>query len=159
MKAKDVMSPIFDYLQPEDTLQLAVTKMRAMKERAGLSVSGMIVLDKQGSTAGVLSIKDILRATIPFYLEPKFSKFSWDGMLEQVAKHVTCRRVKDFMSTDIVTISEDASLMACADLLIKKHLQRLVVVNEGQRAVGIVTIGDVYNIISQIFINEPECKI
>jgi CBS domain-containing protein len=130
-----------------------------MKGRDGLKVSGMVVLNKQGNIAGVLSIKDILRATIPFYLEPKFSKFSWDGMLEQVAKHVTCRRVMDFMSKDIVTISDDASLMACVDLLIKKYLQRLVVVDKDQRAVGIVTIGDVYNIISQIFIDEPECRI
>lgn len=159
MKAKDVMNPISEFLLPEDTLQRAVMKMKAVKGRDGLKVNGMVVLDKQGEIAGVLSIKDILRSTIPFYLEPKFSRFSWDGMLEHVAKHVTCRRIKDFMSTDIVTISDDASLMACADLLIKKHLQRLVVVDNDQRAVGIVTIGDVYNVISQIFINEPECKI
>lgn len=159
MKARDVMSPVTDFLSPEDTLQEAVVKMHTGKSNEGLGVRGMVVLDEQGEIAGVLSIKDIIRATIPVYLDPKLARFSWDGMLEKMAESIACSKVKDFMSEEIVTVTDNASLMTCADLLIKKYLQRLPVVSEEGRVVGIVTIGDVYNVISNIFTIRPECKI
>jgi len=49
--------------------------------------------------------------------------------------------------------------MACTDLLIEKNLQRLPVVNPEGKVVGIVYIRDVYNVISQIFVDQPECPL
>lgn len=46
-------------------------------------------------------------------------------MLEEMAWRSSCRTVKDFMSTEVITITEEASLMACTDLLIEKNLQQL----------------------------------
>jgi CBS domain-containing protein len=63
------------------------------------------------------------------------------------------------MSTDVLTVSEDASLMTCADLMIKKNMQRLPVVNKEDKVVGIVYIRDIFNVISQIFVDQSECKI
>lgn len=120
MKAKDIMDPVTDFLTPEETLQDAVQKMRINKRWHGQGLKGMVVLDKEGKLLGVLAIKDIMRATIPVYMDPRISKFSWDGMLEAMAKKVACHKVKEFMSTKVVTVSEDAPLMMCVDLLIKK---------------------------------------
>ena len=159
MKVKDIMVPITEHLTPESTLQEAVLAMRSAKRWHGQGVKGMVVLDDGGRLAGILSIKDILRSTIPMYLDPKLSRFSWDGMLEEMARRVSCRSVKDFMSTKVVTVAEDASLMACTDLLIKKNLQRLPVLNQEGKVVGIVYIRDVYNVISQIFVVQPECPL
>jgi len=119
----------------------------------------MVVLDGQGELVGILAIKDILRATIPVYLDPTISRFSWDGMLEEMARRVACKRVREFMSATVVTIDEDASLMACTDLLIKKNLQRLPVINRDGKPVGIVYIRDVYKVISQIFVDQPQCPL
>jgi CBS domain-containing protein len=151
------MAPITEYLSPEDTLQQAVRTMRSAKRWHGLGVKGMVVLDDRGELVGILAIKDILRATIPVYLDPKISRFSWDGMLEEMARRVACKKIKDFMSREVVTIDDEASLMACTDLLIKKNLQRLPVVNQEGKAVGIVYIRDVYNVISRIFVDQTEC--
>lgn len=159
MKVKDIMSPITDYLSPQDTLQQAVVKMRGAKRLDRLGVKGLVVLNDQEELVGVLSIKDVLRATIPVYLDPKISRFSWEGMLEEMAKRVTCAKVEEYMSVNLVTISEDASLMSCADLLIEKNLQRLPVVNQKNRVVGIVYIRDIYNVVSKLFVDEPECKL
>ena len=159
MKVKDIMNPISDYLSPEDTLQQAVTKMRESRRLDRLGVKGIVVLDARGELVGILSIKDILRATIPVYLDLKISRFSWDGMLEEMAKRVACSKVKEYMSTQLITVSEDASLMACADLLIKKNLQRLPVVNQENKVVGIVYIRDLYNVISKLFVDQPECEL
>ena len=159
MKVKDIMSPITEYLTPDDTLQQAVIKMRTTRRLDHTGVKGLVVLNSQKDLMGILAIKDILRATIPVYLDVKISKFSWDGMLEEMAKRVACKKVKDFMSTDVTTVSEDAPLMNCVDLLIKKNLQRLPVVNQDNRVVGIVYIRDIFNVISQIFVEQRECKI
>jgi CBS domain-containing protein len=159
MKVKDIMAPITEHLSPEDTLQQAARTMRTAKRWHGLGVKGMVVLDDRGELVGILAIKDILRATIPVYLDPKISRFSWDGMLEEMARRVACKKVKDFMSREVVTIDDEASLMACTDLLIKKNLQRLPVVNKEGKAVGIVYIRDVYNVISRIFVDQTECPL
>lgn len=159
MKVKDILNPVTDHVTPEDTLQLAVIKMREARKRDGCGVRGIIVLDGGENLIGVLSIKDILRAAIPVYLDTKLSKFSWDGMLEKMAAHVACTKVKEFMTHEVITISEDATLMTCADLLIKKNLQRLPVVNKENKVIGIVSISDIYNVISEIFADQPECKL
>ena len=159
MKVKDLMVPITEHLAPEDTLQQAVLTMRSAKRWHGLGVKGMVVLDDQGALVGILAIKDILRATIPVYLDQKLSRYSWDGMLEEMARRVACKKVKEFMSTEVITITADASLMACTDLLIEKNLQRLPVVDQEGKVVGIIYIRDVYNVISQIFVDQPECPL
>lgn len=158
MKVKDIMVPLTGHLSPEDTLRQAVLTMRAEKRWHGQGAKGMVVLDDQGALVGVLAIKDILRATIPEYLNLQISRLSWDGMLEELARRVACKKVKDFMSRDVVTIDDEASLMACTDLLIKKNLQRLPVVNQADKVVGIIYIRDVYDTISQIFVDETECR-
>jgi len=159
MKVKDIMVPITEHLAPEDTLQQAVLTMRSARRWHGQGVKGMVVLDDRGKLVGILAIKDILRATIPVYLDQKISRFSWDGMLEEMAKRVACSTVKEFMSREVVTIDAKASLMACTDLLIEKNLQRLPVVNPEGKVVGIVYIRDVYNVISQIIVDQPECPL
>jgi len=158
VKAKDIMNPVTVFLHPDDTLQQAVLKLRIEKNREDSGINGMVVLDDQKKIVGVLSIKDILRATIPVYLDLKIAQFSWDGMLEKMAQQVACRKVKEFMSSDVVTVSQDTPLMVCTDLLIQKSLQRLPVVDEAARVVGIVRIDDIYTVISKILINQPECR-
>jgi CBS domain-containing protein len=159
MKVKDIMTPITDHLSPEDTLQGAVVKMRTAKRRDLPGVKGLMVLNDRGELVGVLTIKDVLRATIPVYLDVKLSRLSWDGMLEEMAKKVACRRVKEFMSKRVVTVSDDAPLMACADLLIQEKMQRLPVISKDNRLVGIVHIRDIFDVVSQIFLNQEECKL
>jgi len=159
MKVKDIMSPIAQYLTPDETLQQAVLKMRTAKRPGLQGVKGLVVLDEQKYLVGVLSVKDVLRATIPVYLDLKLSVFSWDGMLEEMAKRVACKKVSEFMSSEVSTIAEDASLMTCADLLIQKNMQRLPVVNAENQVVGIIYIRDVFNVISQIFVDQAECRI
>ena len=159
MKVKDIMNPITEYLSPEDTLQQAAIKMRTTRRPDGQGVKGLVVLDEEKNLSGILSVKDVLRAAIPEYLDIKLSVFSWDGMLEEMAKRVACKTVKEFMSTEVFTVSEDASLMNCADLLIKKNMQRLPVVNQEKKVVGIVYIRDVFNVISQIFLDQMGCGV
>ncbi|MHB8790506.1 MAG: CBS domain-containing protein [Desulfobulbaceae bacterium] len=159
MKVKDIMTLVTDHLSPEDTLQSAVVKMRTAMREDRPGVKGLVVLNERGELVGVLTIKDVLRAAIPVYLDVKLSRLSWDGMLEEMAKKVACRRVKEFMSKRVVTVPEDAPLMVCADLLIQEKMQRLPVLNKDNKVVGIVYIKDIFNVVSRIFLDQEGCKL
>jgi CBS domain-containing protein len=52
--------------------------------------------------------------------------------------------VGDIMTPEVVTISPDTHLMVIADIMIKKHIRRLPVV-DGKEVVGIVFVSDVFN--------------
>ena len=145
MKAKEVMEPVKDTLTPETTLKDAVNRMRvAGREDGRTGAKGMIVLDN-GKLAGIVSIKDILKAIIPSYMTlTELGEFTWDGMLEEMAKKVSGRKVEEIMTRDVITVSEDAPLMECADHVVKYNLQRIPVLNREKKVVGIVYVRDIY---------------
>ena len=145
MKAKDVMAPIEEYLTTTMSVKEAVNRMRKVKRHHGLPIRGMLVKDEQGKVVGILSNKDILRAAIPPYLSADLSIFSWEHMLEEMINRAKDKKVGDIMVKDVVTIDSDAPLMVCADLMIKKQLQRLPVTDENKEIIGMVYMRDIYD--------------
>jgi len=145
VKAKEIMEPVKDTLTPETTLKDAVNRMRVAGRgdvRAG--AKGMIVLDN-GKLAGIVSIKDILKVIIPSYMTlTELGEFTWDGMLEEMAKKVADKKVEEIMTRDVITVSEDAPLMECADHVVKHNLQRIPVLNREKTVVGIIYVRDIY---------------
>ena len=141
-------------MTPDMPLREAVLRLRGTKRRHGLSVKGMIVLDENKNIVGMLSIKDIMRAVIPFYLSADLSAFSWENMLEQMTYKCRGKKVGDVMIAKVITISAEASLMACVDIMIKKGLQRLPVVNENKKLIGMIYIRDLYDLIANILTAE-----
>lgn len=150
MKTKDVMSPIETYLSPDMPMCEAVIRMRNVKRHHGLPIKGMLVKDVDGKIVGMLSIKDIMGAVIPSYLSTDLSIFSWENMLEQMTSRAKNKVVGDIMTKEVVTISSEAPLMVCVDLMIKKALQRLPVTDADKKIVGIVYIRDIYDFIANI---------
>ncbi|MCX8083925.1 MAG: CBS domain-containing protein [Calditerrivibrio sp.] len=147
MLAKDIMEP-FDgnALQPEWTLKEAVEFMSNLKKTDGtVGVKGMLVMD--GSRlVGTLSMEDVLKAVIPFYINPTLGDFTWEGMMLSMAEKMCSRKVRDIMNKNLVTVKKDDPLMKCAEKLIKYNIQRLPVL-DGEQVVGIILIRDLYNII------------
>jgi CBS domain-containing protein len=156
MKAKDLMIPLQDYLRPENTLREAVNLLKTAKrgeERVG--VKGLPVLDENGRLIGMLSMRDILKAVFPFYLSMMdLGDFTWDGMVEGIAKRTSERLVKDIMSKNVITVHEDASLMECIDHMIKHNIKRLPVVDKSGRVVGMIYERDVFFAITRAMLDE-----
>jgi len=147
MKAKDVMEPFIGIaLNPEMTIKEAVEFMNSYKKTDGtLGVKGMLVMNGE-KLVGVLSMEDVLKAVIPFYINPILGDFTWEGMMLNIASKMCVKKVKDIMNRNIITVDAYDPLMKCAELLIKYNLQRLPVVDKG-RVVGIILIRDLYNVI------------
>ncbi|MFN2172650.1 MAG: CBS domain-containing protein [Candidatus Promineifilaceae bacterium] len=52
-------------------------------------------------------------------------------------------RVRDWMSTDLITVSLDTTLPEVHQIMVSEEIRRLPVVDENGRLIGIVTLGDV----------------
>ena len=158
MKAKDIMEPVRDYLSPDDTLKEAVNRMRVVRRGNGVvGVKGMVVLDGEGNLVGIVSIKDILKAIIPYYMTmTELGEFTWEGMLVEMAKKVAGKKIEEIMTKDVITVSEDAPLMECADFIVKHNLQRLPVLNKEKKVVGMIYVRDLYYTIVQALLDKEK---
>ena len=146
MKAKDFMIPIQDSLKPGMTLKEAVNLLRVARkgeERVGLK--GLPVLDKDGKMIGMFSMTDVLKAVHPSYLSlMNLSNFTWEGMVESLAKDVADKKVEEVMSKDVITVKEEDPLMECVDLMIKNNIKRLPVLDADGKVAGMLYERDIF---------------
>jgi CBS domain-containing protein len=112
----DVMTREVLAVAPEDTLGEAAQKM---VER---DVGSAVVLDF-GRLIGILTERDLMRATAG-------------------RTHSSEARVREWMTADPVTASEDTSVADAARTMLDAGFRHLPVISDG-RAVGIVSIRDV----------------
>jgi CBS domain-containing protein len=95
---------------------------------------------------GMLSIYDIL-----IFMQPKhvhiwgeMEDMDFERLFEDLLERVKDVRVADIMTTEVVTISPTTHLMIISDIMIKKHIRRLPVINNDQ-VLGIVYVSDVFH--------------
>lgn len=158
MRAKDIMVPLVEYLDPDNTLKEAANLLstaRRGEERIG--VKALPVLDGHKRLLGILSIGDILKAVYPPYMYlMDLGEFAWDGMVEVFARKAAGRRVKDLMTTAVITVKEDSTLMECVDHMLKNNVKRVPVLNKENDVIGMLYEKDVfYEITRAMFGKEP----
>ncbi len=153
MIARDIMQTRFHTLSPGDTIAEAVKHFQIAIEDEQKKVFGLMVTDEDDHLVGMLSMYDIL-----LFIQPKHVHI-WGEMEdidpsqlydEQLDK-VKSILVGDIMTTEVVTSTTDSHLMVIADIMIKKHIRRLPVV-DGPEIVGIVYVSDVFHHLLEKFI-------
>jgi CBS domain-containing protein len=156
MRAKDLMIPLQEYLKPDDTLKDAVNLLKVAKrgeEKVG--VKGLPVLDDSGKLVGMLSMRDILKAVHPTYMDlMNVGGFTWEGMLEEMAKKIADKKVFTLMTRDVMTVKEDAPLMDAVDHMIRKNVKRLPVVDKTGKLVGMLYERDIFFAIVKTMLEE-----
>ncbi len=126
------------------TIQADAGVVDAMRLMLDNKISGLPVVDSEGSLIGMLTEGDFLRRAeidterrhprwIEFLLGP--------GRLasEYVAAHG--RKVEEVMTHDVLTVTEDMPLADAVRMMEDRHVKRLPVVNE-RRLTGIVSRSD-----------------
>ncbi len=156
MKAKDLMIPLQDYLKTDNTLKEAVNLLRVAKRgEEKIGVKGLPVLDEKGKLIGMVSMGDILRAVYPSYMSMmNLGDFTWDGMVESLAKQVADKQVGTVMTKNVITIMEDDPLMECVDHMIRNKVQRLPVLDKSGKVVGMLYERDVFFAIVKAMLDE-----
>jgi CBS domain-containing protein len=106
----------------------------------------MMVTDTGGQLVGLLSMYDILLLLRPKHIHiwGEMQDLEMTGLLEAACRRAGSLRVGDIMTTEVITITPDTHLLMIIDIMIKKHVRRLPVLEKGQ-IVGIVYLAGVFN--------------
>ncbi len=116
MQAKDIMTKEVFTITLEATIKEAIDLCVCHK------VSGLIVVNASEEAVGVLSEQDLLIA-FDFLGETKSS-------------------IKEFISTEILSIPEDMPIVKISRILVQKNFKRVPVVRD-KKVVGIVSRSDI----------------
>lgn len=143
--AREVMDRNFLTVNPTMTIREAGEIFRQAEKVTGHRVFGLMVAGDQGELVGMLSMYDIF-----LVLRPKHIHI-WGEMNDIDISDVvdaTCSRagnilVGDIMTTDLITITPDTNILHILDIMIKKHVRRIPVM-EGGEVIGIVYISRVF---------------
>jgi CBS domain-containing protein len=118
MKIKNVMTRTVETVRPDQTLQEAAAKMKA------LDVGPMPVTEGD-RLVGILTDRDIVVRAVA------------DGRDSRTTK------VRDAMTSDVVCCNEEDSVKDAASKMKDRQIRRIVVVDAQQRVSGIVSLGDI----------------
>lgn len=161
MKIKEVMIPLQEYTKVyhNQTVKEAIIrlKMSFLMEVATSRIMetghrSVLVLDGKGDVQGILSITDLLKASMPGYLSaPKpsmadsiqYSPLFWIGTFAKAIQALIRVRVEDIMSQAPLNIEEESNLMEAAHMMITQNVRRLLVVKSG-KAVGVIREQDLF---------------
>lgn len=147
MKARDVMTPHLISVLPDVDIRAAAETM------ARNGISAVTVINERGELVGILSEGDLVRRE---ELKTTQSRRSWwlemfafDQASEYVKAH--SRKVRDVMTTRVITASPESSLREIAELFEQHHIKRVPIVEDG-KMIGIVSRANLV----QALANMPE---
>jgi CBS domain-containing protein len=149
MQVGSIMTRKVVTLSPDDTIAEAAMKMSSAK------ISGAPVVDSSGRLIGILSEADILRSLRTsqrsFHLVyPSLSAISVtfrEQVTEREAieayKEIEKVKVKDVMTKEVEVAHAEDELRTAIKKMISRGINRLPVVDDQGKVIGIVTRGDI----------------
>jgi len=122
----------------------------------GKKISGAPIVDEDNKLIGIVSEGDIMRLIevhspnlnlllpAPFDLIelPVRMRVGLDEIAEDVGRAASVM-VGEIMTKEVVTVKKDASISDAAALMDSRKVNRLPVVDESKKVIGIVTRGDI----------------
>lgn len=138
---KEVISSDIVLINPQDTLRAALAIM--VENR----VAALPVVDARRHCVGVISVTDLLGVAKD--LSDELSELSAAGGLDHEAlveklerTDLLTEHVQGWMSPDPVSIGTDSTIKHAAQLMLRNRVHRLIVHDEQQRVVGVVSTMD-----------------
>lgn len=117
MTVRDLMNSNLVTIRPEATALVAAQKMRD-------SDIGVLPVVDGDNVIGMLTDRDLTIRVLAEGLEP--------GQVE----------VEDIMTPDLLSCRADDSIETAAELMAERQVQRLLVMDENNKPLGILSIGD-----------------
>jgi len=153
MRAIDVMTPNVITVDPDTSVQGLAT---LLSERG---ISGARVVDSNGRMIGIVSEGDLLHRTELGTERHGERRQSWwldhfasGEAREYVKSHG--RTVKDIMTRDVVTVTEETNLADVATLLETNRVKRVPVIRDG-KVVGIISRANLVRALSATMATPP----
>ncbi len=142
MLVKDAMSTSVKTCSVDDSIKDIATVM-CFNE-----ISGLPVVDEDNNVLGIVSEKDVLSSMFPDMQDMLDSGGKPDfEEMEKDYKSILNNKVGDIMTKTVATVSPDMPVLRAASLMWVRKIRRIPV-TEGNKLVGILSMGDVHK---QIF--------
>ena len=143
--AREVMDTRYSTLSPRMTIGEAFQVFQKAGKEHRQIVFGMVVTDAVGQLLGMLSMYDILLLIRPKHIHiwGEIKDVEVEGILDEALRRARSMLVSDIMTTELTTISPDMHLLRIIDIMIKKHVRRLPVLEDG-KMVGMVYLSRVF---------------
>ena len=151
-RARDVMDTRLHTLRPQMTVAEAVAMIQQASEESGRKVFGMLVVNDEERLVGMLSVYDIFLLLRPkhTHIWGEMADLELNGLLKAACERAQPVLVGDIMTTDLTTITPDTHLLRIIDIMLKKHVRRLPVLEEG-KMVGMVYMSRVFQVLQGRF--------
>lgn len=143
--AIEVMDTDFTTLRPDTTVQEAAKILQQLNQKPGPRVFGLMVTDTENRLVGMFSIYDLLLLARPkhMHIYGEMTDIDFSGLLAKVGRSIRGVLVGDIMSTNLITVTPETHILMIVDLMIKKHVRRIPVLEKG-KIVGIVYLSRVF---------------
>ena len=112
-------------------------------------ISGVPVIDIEGKLIGIVSEADIIRENIkvqfPFYFDPLMVSgyiVDFEKYKEDIKDYLDIK-VGLIMSHRIKTVNPSTPVSEVADIMVSNKVNRIPVIDENRRVVGIITRADI----------------
>lgn len=148
---KDVMMSPIVTISENTPLGEAVALMH------DLCISGLPVVDAEGSLVGLVTEYDVIQAMMPRttdFLQSDPSAVRTEAMRQRFCE-IAHEPVSQFMAKNIATISDHESILEAAGVVLIRKCKRVPVVREG-KPVGIVSRVDILKAMLQCSLNDVE---
>ncbi|MFH0959365.1 MAG: CBS domain-containing protein [Pseudomonadota bacterium] len=145
LTARDVMVRTFHTLSPKLSIEEAAKLFKKTSELEQRRIFGMIVIDQSGRLIGMMSMYDILLFIRPKHVQVwgMMEDINIAGLMEEICSRAKSVLVEDIMTTDLITVTPDTSVMFILDIMITKHIRRIPVIENG-KVEGIVYLSDLF---------------
>lgn len=111
-------------------------------------VSGFPVVTEDNRVVGIITEGDLIRrlreVQMPIFMDILGGMIPLKSLssVEQQLHEITATKVKDLMTTPAITVKEDTELEEIADMMVKRNIKRVPVVDDDERLLGIVSRND-----------------
>ena len=140
LRVSDVMN------SPVATISETASMAEAARILAQREITGAPVVDTNGRCVGMLSATDFAMREHRLSQGEEELSFGWAHAVQQESRDASFHigtiaedHVSEHMSPALQTINQTASLINAARIMCREHIHRLVIVDEEERPVGVVS--------------------
>lgn len=139
MKARDIMTTKVHTVGPRDSL-MKVASLIVLHRIAGIPV-----VSDGDELMGIISEKDVLKAVYPSAVEFQEEPLTNMDFVEMEKRYCDVGRstAEDIMTRNVITATVEIPVLELASLMLRKRIRRVPIV-EGNKLLGIISLGDVH---------------
>jgi len=134
MKVREIMTKDLTSMDKDVTVKGLIFTLK------NAEISNVPIVDEEGKLTGFISERDLIKAALPGYFEMLHST-SFIPDMNQLAKKLAQIQddpIEKYMQHEVFSVEEEDDDLQAADLIIRKDLKSLPVVDSEGRLVGVV---------------------